>query len=86
MPQIFTDPLLGARLPVRIFMVVDLPAPLGPKKPNTCPLLKLKLTLLTASRPPYSLVSSVASTVKLLIIGIVSFEKVSFAKNSCTTY
>ena len=52
MPQILTLPLLGAKLPVNIFMVVDLPAPLGPRKPSTWPLLKLKLTLLTASLPP----------------------------------
>ena len=48
-------------------MVVDLPAPLGPKKPNTCPFLRLKLTSLTAARPPYRRVNSIASTVKSLI-------------------
>jgi len=30
-------PELGARKPVSIFMVVDLPAPLGPRKPSTSP-------------------------------------------------
>ena len=28
---------VGARKPVIIFMVVDLPAPLGPRKPSTSP-------------------------------------------------
>jgi hypothetical protein len=35
-------------------------------------LLRVKLTLLTASRPPYSRVSSVASTVKLSMATIIS--------------
>src|SRR5690606_126830 len=30
-------PEVGARKPVSIFMVVDLPAPLGPRKPSTSP-------------------------------------------------
>ncbi len=30
-------PALGARKPVIIFMVVDLPAPFGPKNPSTSP-------------------------------------------------
>ena len=38
--------------PVIIFMVVDLPAPLGPRKPKTWPFGTLKLTPSTAVRWP----------------------------------
>src|SRR5688572_9286257 len=38
-------------------MVVDLPAPLGPRKPTTCPLSTSKLTRSTASTGPYALVN-----------------------------
>ena len=41
-------PALGARLPVSICMVVDLPAPFGPRKPSTSPRARSKLTSLTA--------------------------------------
>ena len=37
MPQIFAVPLSGSRKPVSIFIVVDLPAPLGPRNPKTSP-------------------------------------------------
>ena len=43
-----TLPKLGARLPVSIFIVVDLPAPLGPRNPSTSPWLSVKLTSATA--------------------------------------
>src|ERR1700757_1600332 len=36
-PQIIAVPAVGARKPVIIFIVVDLPAPLGPRKPSTSP-------------------------------------------------
>src|SRR5438045_3062554 len=38
-------------------MVVDLPAPLGPRKPTTCPLGTSKLISSTARVRPYSFVS-----------------------------
>jgi hypothetical protein len=31
------DPEVGCKIPVRIFIVVVLPAPFGPKNPNTFP-------------------------------------------------
>src|SRR6202162_3694816 len=36
-PRISIRPALGARRPVSILMVVDFPAPLGPRKPKNCP-------------------------------------------------
>ncbi len=40
----------------RIFMVVDFPAPLGPRKPTICPLSTVKETSDTAVIGPYRLV------------------------------
>ena len=37
MPAMRALPASGSRKPVSIFMVVDLPAPLGPRKPSTSP-------------------------------------------------
>src|SRR5262245_60856864 len=45
-------PLVGARKPVIIFMVVDLPAPLGPRKPSTSPRPTVNDTLSTARMGP----------------------------------
>ena len=42
----------GASRPVSILMVVDLPAPLGPRKPKNCPGATRRLTLSTARRSP----------------------------------
>jgi len=36
----------------KILNVVDFPAPLGPKRPKTSPLLTIKLLSLTAAKPP----------------------------------
>jgi len=41
-----------------IRMVVDLPAPFGPRNPVTRPGRALKETLSTAVKPPYRLVSA----------------------------
>src|SRR5690606_7133121 len=46
------EPLVGRRKPVIIFMVVDLPAPLGPRKPSTSPRLTDRETPRTASIGP----------------------------------
>ena len=51
-PQITAVPLEGVRKPVIIFMVVDLPAPLGPRKPSTSPRSTLKDTSSTAMIGP----------------------------------
>ena len=47
-PAMLTSPSLGARLPLMTCMVVDLPAPFGPRKPSTSPAFSVKLSCLTA--------------------------------------
>jgi hypothetical protein len=47
------DPLLGATNPVSIFIVVDFPAPFGPRKPRTSPAEHSKLKLSTTVCWPY---------------------------------
>src|SRR6185295_4432774 len=50
-------PLVGARKPVSTFMVVVLPAPLGPRKAATWPLGTVNDTSLSAWKLPYTLES-----------------------------
>src|SRR6266567_3073654 len=52
MPRISIRPELGASSPVSILMVVDFPAPLGPRKPKNCPGATRKSTLSTAISSP----------------------------------
>src|SRR5579885_2873730 len=51
-PQITAVPALGARNPAIIFIVVDLPAPLGPRKPSTSPFGTANDTSSTAAIGP----------------------------------
>src|ERR1700704_3401640 len=51
-PQTIAVPAVGARNPVIIFIVVDLPAPFGPRNPNTSPAGTLNDTLSTATTGP----------------------------------
>ena len=44
-------------------MVVLLPAPLGPMKPKTSPLLMVKLRSSTATKSPYRLVKWITSII-----------------------
>jgi hypothetical protein len=55
-PAIDALPEVGARKPVSIFIVVDLPAPLGPRNPSTSPRLTLNVMPSTARSAPKSLV------------------------------
>src|SRR6185295_11126028 len=45
-------PLVGASRPVNIFIVVDLPAPLGPRKPKKLPRGMARFRLSTAAKSP----------------------------------
>src|SRR5208283_1194575 len=51
-PQTVTLPSVGARKPVIIRMLVDLPAPFGPRKPRTSPFSTENDRLSTASFGP----------------------------------
>ena len=58
-PRISAVPEVGLSSVVRIFMVVLLPAPLGPRKPKTSPASTSKVTPSTALIPPlYTLTRS----------------------------
>ena len=50
-PQMETCPEVAGRYPVRILMVVDLPAPFGPRNPMISPFGTVKLMSLTAVTP-----------------------------------
>src|SRR5262249_3185760 len=52
-----TSPASGGSIPVMRLNVVVLPAPLGPTMAITDPFATVKLTLLTATRPPNRFVS-----------------------------
>src|SRR6266705_4064960 len=49
-------PLVGLRIPTRVFRRVLLPAPLGPRSPKTSPEVILRETLSRATRVPYCFV------------------------------
>ena len=51
-PASRADPLVGLMVVVSIPMVVDLPAPFGPSRPNTSPGATWKSMPRTASTPP----------------------------------
>ena len=55
-PEILTDPDVGDVRPTITRMVVDLPAPLGPRNPVTRPGRAVNETSSTAVNPPYDLV------------------------------
>ncbi len=56
-PRISTVPAVGSSNPVSILMVVDLPAPFGPRNPKNCPGATLNLTSSTAVSAPKRRVS-----------------------------
>ena len=62
-PLTVTDPAVGSSRPMIIRMVVDLPAPLGPRKPVTWPGRTSKLRSSTAVVVPYRLVRPWASII-----------------------
>ena len=67
LPLTVTDPPVGASSPRIIRMVVDLPAPFGPRKPVTTPGRTVKLRSSTASLAPYRLVNPRASIISSLL-------------------
>jgi len=56
------EPEVGASKPVSILMVVDLPAPLGPRKPKNWPGATERLTSSTAVKSPKRRVRPVVET------------------------
>src|SRR5437016_1002468 len=60
-PEIKVSPAVGGKSPVSILTVVDLPAPLGPRKPKSVPFGICRLRLSTATSPPKFLVRFLVS-------------------------
>ena len=52
MPPIQADPLCAVRIPLKMRMVVLLPAPLGPRNPTISPFATVKLIFLIAHAEP----------------------------------
>src|SRR5581483_10486766 len=67
-PRISMRPELGASNPVSILMVVDLPAPLGPRNPKNCPGATRKSTPSTAMSSPKRRVSACVQMVGARVI------------------
>src|SRR5690606_31155268 len=61
-PATSAVPDVGGNTPAMTFIVVDLPAPLGPRNPSTSPFSTEKLTLSTATTAPKRLFSKRTST------------------------
>src|SRR3989338_3740734 len=61
-PATVPPPAVGARMPHNMRMVVDLPAPFGPRKPKISPCATAKLTRLTATKFPNRRSSSRTTT------------------------
>src|SRR5208282_3234302 len=61
-PPTFPLPAVGNRRPQSIRMVVDLPAPFGPRKPNISPFFTCMLMLSTATKAPKVRLRSLTST------------------------
>src|SRR5215469_13701959 len=74
-PRISMLPDVGASSPVSILMVVDFPAPLGPRKPKNCPGATRRLTLSTATSSPKRRVRAWVE-----IVGASSIEALNLAQ------
>ena len=70
-PEMSASPMFGASRPVSILTVVDLPEPLGPRKPKIVPLAICRLRSLTATSRPNFFVKFLVSisNISVLMIG-----------------
>ncbi len=66
-PNMLSEPLVGRTSPPSIFIIVVLPAPLGPISPQIIPFLMLNDTLSAAFCFMYCFVRSFASIITLSI-------------------
>src|SRR5664280_1453262 len=67
-PWTVADPAVGAIKQVRTRMVVDFPAPLGPRNPTTSPRATSKVTLSRARTEPNCFVSPLALIMTSVVI------------------
>src|SRR5215471_13771474 len=75
-PATRPTPLVGGRMPVSMRMVVDLPAPLGPRTPKIWPSRTRKEMWSTAVKLPKTRVRFSTSTDQFVIKTILSFRTV----------
>src|SRR5260370_41649488 len=74
-PRISIWPLVGSRRPVMHPMVVLLPEPLGPRKPNIAPARTLSERFSTATAGPYFLTTLVRQMASIAGLGLgLSFD------------
>src|SRR5580692_4284748 len=67
-PRMRMLPDVGASNPVNILMVVDLPAPLGPRNPKNCPASTRRFTLSTAVKSPKRRVNAAVSIAGVVML------------------
>src|SRR5229473_2110856 len=67
-PSSCMRPEVGSSSPVSILIVVDFPAPLGPRKPKNCPAVTRRSTLSTAMSAPKRRVSFSVTMAKSVIV------------------
>src|SRR6266536_5354444 len=82
-PRIRMLPLDGASSPVSILIVVDLPAPLGPRKPKKLPRRTCRLMLSTAVKAPKERARLKVSTAGILLEEVaIEFSIDSFVRGA----
>ena len=77
MPATSAAPLSGRERVVRIFTVVDLPAPLGPTRPNTLPGATPKLTPASAFTPLGYVFTRPVASIAISVMGTTALSEPS---------
>ena len=72
-PSMTAVPDVGGRKPVIIRMVVDFPAPFGPRKPSTSPSLTEKDTPFTAGKSPKFFFRFLTSNIVVCYLFLVNY-------------
>src|SRR5271156_1098483 len=83
MPRICMRPEVGASRPVSILIVVDFPAPLGPRKPKNWPGATRKFTSCTATKSPKRRVRCSVEIAGPAIVAAVLMEFQTLAHSPC---
>src|SRR5271168_1647633 len=83
MPRICMRPDVGASRPVSILMVVDFPAPLGPRNPKNWPGATRRFTSCTATRSPKRRVRCSVEIAGAAIVAEVLMEFQTLAHSPC---
>src|ERR1041385_2976337 len=84
MPRMETEPAVGRTKPVTHLVKVVLPAPLGPRKPNTSPLCTSRSSPLRAVILPYTLRSPCVSRTTVITVDQADAIQPLWADRSCS--